>query len=134
MKIRQHGRDKRRTWRKLHIAIDEETGAIVAASITQAHVNDFNQLDKVPEQIIFSSKKVTGDGAYDSHGCYEAVIKKDAIPCFPPRTNATKHTLTDESWKARNRAIGQVRNIVLKRWEKVNNYHRRSLADTTMFR
>jgi len=133
-KIRQHGRDKRRTWRKLHIAIDEKTGAIVAASITQANVNDCNQLNEMLEQIKFPLRQVTGDGAYDSHDCYEAVIKKDATPCFPPRINAAKHMPTDESWKARNRAIGQVRNVGLKRWKKTNNYHRRSLAETTMFR
>src|SRR5256886_4949095 len=30
-KVRQHGWSKRRTWRKLHLAVDEATGEIVAA-------------------------------------------------------------------------------------------------------
>src|SRR3982751_3007307 len=30
-KVRQHGWSKRRTWRKLHLGVDEATGEIVAA-------------------------------------------------------------------------------------------------------
>ena len=32
-KVRQHGWSKRRTWRKLHIAVDEETKEIMVANI-----------------------------------------------------------------------------------------------------
>lgn len=133
-KMRQHGKEKRRTWRKLHVAVNEKTGEIIAASVTEANVHDCEQLPKLLDQIKSSLSQVTGDGAYDTHDCYEAVIEKEAIPCFPPRINAAKHKPTDESWKSRNRTIGQVRNKGLKKWKQKNNYHRRSLAETMMFR
>ena len=133
-KMRQHGKEKRRTWRKLHVAVNEKTGEIVAASVTEANVHDCEQIEDLLEQIESPLSQVTGDGAYDTHDCYEAVIKKEAKPCFPPRINAARHKSTDESWKSRNRAIGQVRNKGLKKWKEKNNYHRRSLAETTMFR
>ncbi len=34
-KVRQHGYDKRRTWRKLHIGIDEKSKLIVTALLTE---------------------------------------------------------------------------------------------------
>jgi Transposase DDE domain len=39
-KVRQHGISKRRTWRKLHLAIDRQTGEIVAAELTINGVSD----------------------------------------------------------------------------------------------
>ena len=33
-KTRQHGISKRRTWRKLHLAVDEQTGEILAAEVS----------------------------------------------------------------------------------------------------
>ena len=33
-KTRQHGISKRRTWRKLHLAVDERTGEVLAAEVT----------------------------------------------------------------------------------------------------
>src|SRR4030067_822678 len=39
-KVRQHGYSKRRTWRKLHLGVDEATGEIEAALLTGAGVAD----------------------------------------------------------------------------------------------
>ena len=39
-KTRQHGWTKRRTWRKLHLGIDADTGEVVAQTLTQAATDD----------------------------------------------------------------------------------------------
>src|SRR5262249_57535505 len=39
-KVRQHGWSKRRTWRKLHLAVDEATGEIVAAVASEPGTSD----------------------------------------------------------------------------------------------
>lgn len=39
-KTRQHGVSKRRTWRKLHLGVDEATGEILAAVVTTNDVHD----------------------------------------------------------------------------------------------
>ena len=41
-KTRQHGVSKRRTWRKLHLAIDESTGEILEAEVT---TNDYGDCE-----------------------------------------------------------------------------------------
>lgn len=39
-KVRQHGVDQRRTWRKLHLAVDAENHEVIAAELTAAFVGD----------------------------------------------------------------------------------------------
>lgn len=43
-KVRQHGVSKRRTWRKLHVAVDEATGDIVAETLTDNRVDDGHEV------------------------------------------------------------------------------------------
>ncbi len=70
------------------------------AVVTEANVHDCEAL----KSLLSSSEKlnisqVTGDGAYDTHDCYEAAIKIGAKPCFPPRVNAAKNEPKDEAWR-----------------------------------
>jgi hypothetical protein len=134
-KMRQHGKEKRRTWRKLHIAVDEATQDIAMSVISDSKVHDGEVLD-----LLLSSKQemvvsqVTGDGAYDTHPCYNAAIKIGAKPCFPPRVNAARNKPIDEAHRLRNHAVGNVRKTGLKKWKEKNNYHRRSLSETAFSR
>jgi hypothetical protein len=47
-KVRQHGWSKRRTWRKVHLALDAKTGQIRAALMTHQDVAD---ADVLPERL-----------------------------------------------------------------------------------
>ncbi len=38
--VEKHGAKTRRSWRKLHIGLDADTGQIVAAALTTKDVND----------------------------------------------------------------------------------------------
>ena len=40
MKVRQNGHTKRRTWRKLHLAVDESSGQIGAVVVTPNSISD----------------------------------------------------------------------------------------------
>lgn len=134
-KMRQHGKEKRRTWRKLHIAVDEVSQDIVMSAISDSNVHDSEVLDLLlPSRRNMSVSQVTGDGAYDTHDCYKAVINIGAKPCFPPRANASRHKPTDEAWRLRNHAVGRARGKGLKKWKIKNNYHRRSLSETAFSR
>ena len=64
--------------------------------------------------------QVTGDGAYDSHPCYNAAVKIGAKPCFPPRVNAARNKPIDEAHRLRNHAVGNVRKTGLKKWKEKN--------------
>jgi hypothetical protein len=41
----QHGTRRRRSWRKLHIGVDVETGQILASELTMSDVDDGSQVD-----------------------------------------------------------------------------------------
>ena len=133
-KVRQHGKDKRRTWLKLHLAINESRHTIEACLLTADNVHDSETVPELLKQIDSMIDQITGDGAYDTHDTYDATIKKGAKPCFPPRKNAARHKATDEAWRLRNHAVGRTKDWGLKKWKIKNNYHRRSLAETAMFR
>lgn len=134
-KMRLYGKEKRRTWRKLHIAVNEKTHDIVVSVVTHSHVHDaeiFNKL--VPPNNVCHVNQMTGDGAYDAQNCWLATTKIGANPCFPPRAGAARHKPTDEGKRLRNHAVGYVRKLGLKKWKEKNNYHRRSIAETAFLR
>jgi len=79
-------------------------------------------------------RKISADGAYDMHRCYEAAVKQEAIPNFPPRINANLHKADDKAWVLRNHAIMEVRRSGLKKWKEKTEYHKRSLSETAFFR
>jgi IS5 family transposase len=84
-KTRQHGISKRRTWRKLHLGVDEATGEIVAAVVTTTDFHDGEVLRDLLNQIEDEIEQVTGDGAYDQRDCDDAMMERGAKASIPPR-------------------------------------------------
>ncbi|KAF1013666.1 MAG: IS5 family transposase ISBam3 [Burkholderia gladioli] len=50
-KVRQHGYSKRRTWRKVHLALNANTGQVYAALMKNQNVADGDVLAKLLDQI-----------------------------------------------------------------------------------
>jgi hypothetical protein len=73
---------------------------------------------------------VTGDGAYDTRGTYQQAAARGARAVVPPRTGATLW----EPGHPRNAAVEACRNCGRSASERAVGYHRRSLAETAMFR
>lgn len=142
-KVRQHGVGKRRTWRKLHLAVDEKTGQILSQRLTDKETDDASQLaDLVAEgqKMVARVSKVGADGSYDTFDTYQYLIKAQIEPIIPPRMNAAwwvdQHdVLLDHP---RNRALEQIDqgglNVNRKQWKKDSSYHRRSKAENAFFR
>jgi IS5 family transposase len=138
-KVRQHGWSKRRTWRKLHIGVDESTGDILLGEVTGNDTADCEMLvpllDQLPkEQPIH---QVSADGAYDKRVCY-AVLKKHQVAhiAIPPQRNAKiwQHGNTRAEKLVRDENLRRIRKVGRKQWKIEADYHRRSLAETGMFR
>lgn len=72
--VRKHRVGGRRTWRKLHLGIDEATKEIVAVDLTESRVHDSQQVSSLLEQMPDPIGQVSGDGAYDTRTCYEAML------------------------------------------------------------
>jgi hypothetical protein len=77
-KVRLHGAEKRRTWRKLHLLIDHTTHEAVALSMTDKDVLDRGELPGLLRGVEGEVAKVLGDGAYDFHDCYKAIHARGA--------------------------------------------------------
>jgi hypothetical protein len=135
-KVRQHGYTKRRTWRKLHLGADEATGEIVAAVVTTNNVADSQVLEDLLEQGEDEVKQVSGDGSYDKRNCYEAIRKRQAKAAIPPRRDAKiwQHGNSKEERLIRDENLRRIRQVGRKQWKQEVGYHRRSLAETQMFR
>lgn len=138
-KVRQHGWSKHRTWKKLHLGIDEENGDILLGEVTGNDTADCEMfaplLDQVPQDARIV--QVSADGAFDKQMCY-AALKQRGIPriAIPPQHNAKiwQHGNSKEERLARDENLRRIRSIGRKEWKKEIGYHRRSLAETTMFR
>jgi hypothetical protein len=88
--VEKHGTKTRRSWRKLHIDMDANTGEIIAAALTTNDVDDACQIEPLLDQLAGSVASFTGDGAYDQDSVYRAVIDHDpdAAVIVPPRSTA----------------------------------------------
>lgn len=135
-KVRQHGYSKQRTWRKIHIALNPEDGIIHAAEMTTNGIDDAAMVKPVLEKIKGEVKIFGGDGGYDKTKVYDTLEKGKIKPIIPPRKNAriNKHGNSHGRAKPRDRAIRYIRRHGRKKWKKIHHYHKRSLAETTMFR
>jgi hypothetical protein len=135
-KVRQHGYGKHRTWRKLHIAVDPDDGIILASELTTNSVDDASIVKPLLNDIQATIKKFGGDGAYDKTKVYDVLEKEKIKPIIPPRKNARikKHGNSKGRENPRDKTIRYIRKYGRKKWKKKSHYHKRSIAETTMFR
>ena len=131
-KVRIHGVGKRRTWRKIHIGVDEATSGILVAEVTKADVADCNVLPRLLRQLQVPVSQVSADGAYDRQQDYRAISKAGAKAVIPPRWDAVASARGRPTDRDAN--IMRIRRIGLKRWKVESKYHRRSLAETAFSR
>src|SRR3712207_729844 len=78
----KHGR-ARRSWRKLHIAVDAGACEIVACALTDNGADDAGEVPAPLGQVEGEIASVTADGAYDGEPVYQAVASRQPDP--PPR-------------------------------------------------
>ena len=135
-KTRHHGVSKRRTWRKLHLGVDEATGEILAAVVTTNDFHDGELLNDVLEQIEGEIEQVSTDGAYDHTHCYDESTERGARSVIAPRKDAViwQHGNCKAPPHSRDENLRYIRKHGRKKWKRDANYHRRSGAETTMFR
>jgi IS5 family transposase len=141
-KVRRHGWSKRRTWRKLHWAINSAdsgspaNGEIVASAVTTNSVSDSEMLPELRGQIPEPISQVSADGAYDTADGYDHIGQRGARAAIPPRRGARirQHGNAGKPPLARDENLRAIRCGGRKRWKQKIGYHRRSIAENTMFR
>jgi len=135
-KMRNHGKSKRRTWRKLHLAVNPTTQEIEAEVLTENSEHDADQVEGLLDQIAGPVDAFYGDGAYDQWKVYDGLAERNTQPIIPPRRNAKikQHGNSSQVPLARDAAIRSIRRSGRKSWKESIGYHRRSLAETAMHR
>jgi hypothetical protein len=138
-KQRQHGKGKRRTWRKVHVAVDPETGEITATTLTENREHDSSQTESLLDESEENRGRIDtvgADGAYDTWTSYQAIATHGATPIIAPRKNARikQHGNCNAPPLPREETIRSIRRQGRKRWKEESGYHRRSLAESALGR
>ncbi len=106
---------KNRAWRKLHLAVDADTGEIVASDLTTRRTHDCTQMPALLEQIADPITSVSADGAYDTKSVYEAAHERGegraVRVLIPPVHDAQLSPKPSTALKERNRNIRSIREL-----------------------
>jgi hypothetical protein len=140
-KVRQYGYSYRRTWRKLHLAVDEATGEIMAVTLTTNQVCDGEVLPDLLTQVQCPLAQVTGDGSYDQSQCYQALREYQEkqrhplrVTVAPQRGAALWHQAGEPKSPQRDENLKRIGEIGRRRWKRESGYYRQSKVENTMFR
>src|SRR5215210_3065977 len=94
-----HGGRGRRSWCKLHLAVDPDSGEILASALTTTEEGDAALVGALLAQISGAVASVTADGAYDGEPVYRAVAERQPDPpvavVIPPRSSAVPSPTAD---------------------------------------
>lgn len=139
-KVRQHGKSKRRTWRKIHLGVCSDSQEVVLSLLTENGVSDGEAAVLMADHLPRTVTRGCGDGAYDKSDCYRKFRDLGIELVAPPQKGAVLHNLKREPWmKNRNDAIRTITGLgndeeARKIWKQLIGYHRRSLVETAMYR
>ena len=138
-KVRQHGYSKRRTWRKLHLAICPDSNEILFVKLTDNGTPDHKIYPQFVKGAPQSVKRTYGDGAYDRMICYRSNYNHGSSPIIPPQRNGQFRRDAPDHLLERNKSLLEIKGLggdedARKLWKKLKVYHRRSLAETGMYR
>jgi hypothetical protein len=133
-----HGGRGRRMWRKLHLAVDADTGEILASELTTSEEGDASQVGPLLDQITGPIASVIADGAYDGEPVYRAVAARQPEPpaavVIPPRATAVASPTAGAAPTQRDRHIRTIRDRGRLGWQEAVGYGRRSLGETAVSR
>ena len=130
--MKKHGQEKRRVWRKLHMALDAGTHEVICADLSLNKVTDAEAFPALIHQTHRKISVALADGAYDTRRYHDELRRKKIKALIPPRTRAG---YWPAEYADRNQAVARQRltgsNAYLK-WHTA--YNRRSVSETAMYR
>ena len=129
----KHGRTPQR-WRKLHLAVDAQTGEIVAHILTDTDVSDITAAPSLLATVEGPVASVIADGAYDGVSVYQAASLHQHDPppdiIIPPRASCTVSMNEVSVTTARDRHVQTIAENGRMAWQKATGYGRRSRVET----
>jgi hypothetical protein len=134
--VEKHGTRTRRSWRKLHLGVDADTGEIVAAELTTNDIDDGSQVGPLLDQVTRPVASFTGDGAFDRDDVYGEVAERhpDAAVIVPPRSSAVLSETAAAAPTQRDRHLRLIADRGRMAWQKVSGYNWRALVESDISR
>jgi hypothetical protein len=134
--LEKHGTKTHRSWRKLHIGMDADTGQIVAAALTTNDVDDAAQVGPLLDQMATPVASFTADGAYDQEGVAAAVAERhpEAAVIVPPRSTAVPSETAATAPTQRDRHLQAITEHGRAAWQKASGYTTRARVEATIGR
>jgi hypothetical protein len=134
--VEKHGTRMRRSWRKLHIGMDADTGQIVATTLTTPDVDDGSQAGPLLDQVAGPVVSFTGDGAYDQDGVYASVAERhpEAEVVVPPRATAVPSQTAESDPTQRDRHLQLIAEKGRMGWQRASGYTKRARAEAAIGR
>jgi hypothetical protein len=128
----KHDVPARRTWRKLHLAIDEKH-QVLACELTTPEIGDPTAVPDLLAQITTPFDIFMGDGAYDGEPVSQAVLDKqpDAQVVIPPHKTAVVSSTGNTQRDQHIQTITQQGRIA---WQQKTGYNLRNHVELAMQR
>jgi Transposase DDE domain len=132
----KHGSRTRRSWKKLHLGVDADTGRIVATALTGHDGDDGSQVGPVLEQVDGPVASFTADGAYDRDDVYAevAVRHPEAAVIVPPRSSAVPSGAAETAPTQRDRHLEAIAERGRMGWQKASGHNWRALIEADIAR
>jgi Transposase DDE domain len=134
--VEKHGTRTRRSWRKLHLGVDADTGQIVAADLTSNETDDGSQVGPLLDQVTSPVASFTGDGAFDRDDVYDEVAERhpQAAVIVPPRSTAVLSETAETSPTQRDKHLQLIAERGRMGWQKASGYNWRALVEADISR
>jgi hypothetical protein len=128
----KHDVPARRTWRKLHLAIDEHH-QVLACELTTPEVGDPSAVADLLHQIVTPFETFIGDGNYDGESVSRAVLdhQPHAQVVIPPHKTAVLSGAGDTQRDHHIEVIAQHGRLA---WQRITGYNLRNYAELAMQR
>jgi hypothetical protein len=130
-------KQKRRSWRKLHLGLDLVSGEIVCSDLTMDDIGDSSALPDLLDQVDGPVDLFLADGAYDGSSTRDLLVDRFGTMieiAIPPPKNATFSPNAARHPSARDRVIAQIKAHGRMAWQKTSGYNQRSRGETQMGR
>ena len=134
--MEKHGTKRRRSWKRLHLATDADTGQIIASVLTDKDADDGSQVGPLLDQVDGPVASVTGDGAYDRDDVYAEVTARHpaAAVVVPPRANAVPSEAAETAPTQRDAHLRCIAERGRLGWQKASGYDWRALVECDISR
>ncbi len=134
--VEKHGTKTRRSWRKLHVGLDADTGQIVPAALTAKEIDDGAEVGPLLDQVPGPLASFIADRAYDQESVSTAVAERhpEAVIVVPPRSTAVSSETAATAPTQRDRHLQCIAEHGRAAWQKASGYTKRDRAEAAIGR